>query len=66
MKDEDEGRQLVFDFSSQVVANSKRAIETLRLVYVANNEFKATQNLNNIDIRSRVLENLLKTRITKV
>ena len=62
MKDKTGGRQLGFDFSSQ---SAKQGISVLRLVHRANGESVLVGNKNNMDMRVRVLENLLKTRITK-
>ncbi len=65
MKDMNEGRQLNFDFSNQVAGYSERRGGVLQLVHKAHREIAVACNLNNMDMRARVLENLLKTRITE-
>ena len=65
MKDMNEGRQLNFDFSNQVAEFSERRSSVLQLVHKANPGTAVTRNLINLNMRARVLENLLKTRITE-
>ena len=65
MKDNSEGRQLNFDFSNEVIGNSERRIGILQLVYKADCESMVANNSSHMDMRAKVLENLLKTRITE-
>ncbi len=65
MKNKKGDQQLDLDFSSQVAGDAKRAVTLLRLVHNDNRAPTAALNLGNLDMRARVLENLLRTRITK-
>ena len=65
MKDNSEGRQLNFDFSNEVIGNRERRIGILQLVYKADCESIVERNSSYMHMSAKVLENLLKTRITE-
>ncbi|MDO8262023.1 MAG: hypothetical protein Q7T21_02245 [Gallionella sp.] len=65
MKNKDRESQLFFDFSTNHFSKVSKPMSALRLVHSSCREPVTTHTQNSKDIRAKVLENLLKTRIPK-